>query len=220
MTCAELVLEYVRALIWPITVFSIILLFKKQIFVILGRLRKAGLPGGVSLDFEKGVDEVTQLSEKVESIPRPQEKKGTPSIPLTEANARLIKLGLQPSPSGLDMNYYRNIAKQDPNLALAGLRMEIDVLARNLAYGFNVDFDERDSGNRLIKILYDADAISYDQYDLIKRVFILCNAAIHGTPVAKFDADGVINSAEVLAEQFLDWLSWGFDDNWKPGTKK
>ena len=26
----------------------------------------------------------------------------------------------------------------------------------------------------------------------------------------------VIKAAEVLFEQYLAWLSWGFDDNWKP----
>jgi len=50
------------------------------------------------------------------------------------------------------------IADQDPSVALAGLRIEIDVLARTLAKGFRVPIDDRDSGGRLIRRLYDAGA--------------------------------------------------------------
>jgi len=58
----------------------------------------------------------------------------------------MIHLGLRPSPSGLDMSYYRSLADQDPNVTLAGLRIEIDILARNLAKGFNVSVNDRESG--------------------------------------------------------------------------
>jgi hypothetical protein len=29
----------------------------------------------------------------------------------------------------------------------------------------------------------------------------------------------VIEAASVLANDFLEWLSWGFDDNWVPKAK-
>jgi hypothetical protein len=68
----------------------------------------------------------------------------------------MISLGLKPTSSGLDMSDYREIAESDPTLALAGLRIEIEVLAN------------------------------------------------------------VIGAASVIATDFLDWLRWGFDDNWVP----
>jgi hypothetical protein len=220
MTLAETVLEYVKALAWPITALSIALLFRRQLIGIFGRLRKADLPGGVSLDFEKEVAEVKQLSEEVEPTSRPPEKKDVPAIPLTEANARLLSLGLQPSPSGIDMSYYRSLANQDANLALAGLRIEIDVLARNLAKGFGIEIGERDYGGRLLRKLYENRAITANQLQLTQKVLRLCNAAVHGSPVSKSEADAVIDSAEVLADQYLAWLSWGFDDDWKATTKE
>lgn len=220
MELAKLVLEYVRVLIWPAVVVTICLVFRGQLAALLNRIRHAELPGGVAVDLGQEIREVKALSAKVQEEPAPSDKKRGPAIPLTEANARLIQLGLRPSPSGLDMSYYRNLAEQDPNVALAGLRIEIDVLARNLAKGFNVSIDDRASGARLLRKLYDAGAITSDQMQLSMKVLRVCNAAVHGTPVSREEADEVISSAEVLADQYLAWLGWGFDDGWTPKAER
>ena len=104
--------------------------------MILNRLRKAGLPGGVSIDFQEEILEAKQVSKEVQALPAPADRPKRPTIPQTEANARMIALGLKPTSSGLDMSYYREIAQSDPTLALAGLRIEIETLAKNLAIGF------------------------------------------------------------------------------------
>ena len=220
MEVAELVLEYIRVLIWPAVAVTACIVFRGQLVALLKRIRHAELPGGVALDLEQEIREVKALSEKVKNEPSPQEKKHGPAIPLTEANARMIQLGLQPTPSGLDMAYYRNLAEQDTNVALSGLRIEIDVLARNLAKGFRVLMEDRDSGSRLIRRLYDAGAITSDQMHLTMKVLSVCNAAVHGAPLSRKEADDVIGSAEVLANQYLAWLGWGFDDGWSPRTEQ
>ncbi|MCI0690558.1 hypothetical protein L0337_00960 [candidate division KSB1 bacterium] len=175
------------------------------------------------MDFQEEIQEVRvlsqQVAQQVENPNIPEEKKQRPSIPMTEANARMVSLGLRPSPSGLDMNYYRNLASQDPNLALAGLRIEIDVLARNLAQGFGVDVSDRDSGGRLLHKLRDFGAITHEQLQLALKVMRLCNAAVHGQVVSREQADEVIDIANVLSEKYLNWLSWGFNDEWKPKNK-
>ncbi len=223
MEIAKLVLEYMRVLVWPLVVITGILLFRSQLSAILWRLRKADLPMGVSLDFQQEIQEAKNLSQEVaqqvEPSNLPEEKKLRPSIPMTEANARMIALGLQPSPSGLDMTYYRNLATQDPNIALAGLRIELDVLAKNLARGFKIETTHRDSGTRLLQKLRDFGAITMEQFQLAQKVFRLCNAAIHGQTVSREQADDVIDIANVLRDQYLRWLSWGFDDNWQPIKK-
>jgi hypothetical protein len=221
MEMAKLVLEYIKALVWPAVAIGFGLAFKKQIGELIARVRHAKLPGGIDLDFPEVIAEAKRLSAKVEATPAevPTERKRLPSIPLTEANARMIKLGLRPSPSGLDMGYYRALASQDPNLALAGLRIEIDILARNLAKGFNTQIQERDTGTRLLRKLYDSGAVTAEQMQLGIKVVQLCNAAVHGTPVSREEAESVIDIATVLSEQFLAWLSWGFGDGWTPPQK-
>src|SRR5208337_2110036 len=137
MEIAKLVLEYVKALAWPLTVIALSLSFRSEIKRLLARLRKAALPGGVSVDLGEEVREVRQLSEKVESAPT-EERKKKPGIPLTEANARMMKLGLAPMLSGLDIAYYRSMAQTDPVLALAGLRIDLETMMRNVAIGFKL----------------------------------------------------------------------------------
>jgi hypothetical protein len=214
MEIARLVLEYVEVLVWPIVAITIVLLFRSQLESILWRLRKADFPGGVSLDFQQGIQEAKILSEQVAKHLEQQEQR--PSIPMTEANARLVSLGLQPSPSGLDMGYYRGLASQDPNIALAGLRIEVDILGKNLARGFRINIDPSDTGIRLLQKLRNSGAITTGQLELALKVVQLCNAAIHGETVSREQANAVLDVADILRDQYLSWLSWGFGDHWHP----
>src|SRR5437016_12438736 len=126
MELAKLILEYVKVLAWPTTTIIFVIAFRTPLTAILARLRKAALPGGVSIDFQEEIQKAKELSRQVDAVPVPADRRRTPAIPLTEANARMIGLGLQPVSSGLDMSYYREIAESDPTLALAGLRIELE----------------------------------------------------------------------------------------------
>jgi len=220
MEVAKLVLEYIHELVWPCIVLFAIILFRVQLEAAFARLRKAALPGGVALDFGEAVKEAMTLSAEVESEARKKSaqtgQEAPPRIPITEANARLLQLGLRPSPSGLDMTYYRKLSSQDPNLALAGLRIEVDVLVRNLAEGFGVPVDSQTDGEAMLRCLFESKAITRSQRDLASSIVRLCNAAIHGQKVTALEADAVIEIAKVLADQYISWLSWGFKDGWKP----
>ena len=216
---AELILEYLKVLIWPGVVVFTLLLFKKQLHQVVLKLQKASLPGGISFDFNQEVKEVKQLQERVEISPPPEEAKGLPRIPKTEANERLAELGLQLSPSGLDMNRYREIAQSDPNLALAGLRIDFEVLTRNLARGFNIVVGPRESGLRLLRKLYEENALTGEQLLLAQKIYQLSSSAVHGQEVSQAQANQIIDAAEVLAEQYISWLSWGFNDDWQPSEQ-
>jgi hypothetical protein len=172
------------------------------------------LPGGVSIDLQEEVQEVKQLSEKIQSAPPSEKLRTTPNIPLTEANARMMKLGLAPTLSGLDISYYRARVETDPVLALAGLRIDLETLARNLSIGFKL----QPSGSlyTLLARLKEAGAITPDQMQLGLKIAKVCNQAMHGQLASREEAEDVIDAAEILFRQYLAWLSWGFDDDWKP----
>lgn len=209
----SLILKYVQALAWPVVAMTTILIFRSHLIALLSRIKSADLPGGVSINFEQDLSLAQKLSQTLQP---PKEKADMPSIPLTEANARLLSLDLQPSPSGLDFTYYRNLAQQDPNLALAGLRIELEVIVRNLSIGWRVKTSNNDSVNVLLRKLLDANAIDKNQFELAMQVVKLCNAAVHGTKIFKKDADAVIDIGNILAEQYIAWLSWGYPDGWMP----
>lgn len=217
METANFILGLIRALAWPIAVLAIAFLFRHQINKMIWRINKATLPGGISLDFHEEVQKTKELSKIVKENIMPKDKEAAPKIPLTQANARMISLGLEPTPSGLNMDYYLDLAHENPNLALASLRIEIEILSRNLAKGFGIKVDAEDSVSIILKKLYRSDSITYNQMQLTFRVLNLCNAAIHGTLVTEVEAEAIVDIAKVLADQYLSWLSWGFDGEWNPG---
>ena len=61
MEIMKLILDYLRVIIWPSIVFTAMMLFRNQLKAALSRLRKADLPGGVSLDFSEEVKEARTL---------------------------------------------------------------------------------------------------------------------------------------------------------------
>lgn len=190
------------------------MLSRKQLYDLLNRVKRAQLPGGISIEtFPDKLDEAKALSKRVKDEENiPENKKGIPIIPLTEANNKMINLGLIPSPSGLEFSYYKSIAENDPNLALAGLRIDIELMLRNLAKGFNVNISKKESVVTIMTKLYENSSITTRQYDLLKLIINLCNSAIHGIRVSKSDAYEVIDTAKVLQDDYIRWLSWGFTE--------
>ena len=211
-----IILEYIKVFIWPLTILLILLVFKKQINNLLVRLRKADLPGGISIEtFPDKIDEAKEISEKVveeEKEKQINEPKTVPSIPLNEVNTKMLNLGLTPSPSGLDLNYYRILSEQDPILALAGLRIELESMLKNLAAGFKVTISKNDGAGVIAKKLKEKSAITNNQYKLIQSTLKLSNAAVHGVKVTTNQANEILDLAEILKDQYISWLSWGFEN--------
>jgi hypothetical protein len=214
MEIARLVLDYIEALIWPIFAVVCVFLFRSSIIALFPRLTKAKFPG-VSFDFEGAVEAGKLITKEIEAAgppPEARDRKGV-AIPQTGANARMIELGLQPSPSGLELGYYRSLIEQDPNIAMAGLRMELEILGRNLAKTFNVELsNRRDSATTIYRKLQERGAITARQFELVQTIVKLCNAAIHGQRVTREQAESILDMARVLSDQYLSWLSWGFPD--------
>lgn len=213
MKIAQLLLEYIKALIWPVFALGCLVLFRGSIAALLPRMKHTELPGGVKFDFQEGIEQAQRIKNDILTAPKTPEteRKSAKPIPQTEANARMVALGLQPSPSGLDLGYYRALVKEDPNIGLAGLRMELEILGYNLAKGFKIPLSGRDmSAMSVFRKLVDSGAISGLQFQLLKKVIQLCNAAIHGERVTKEQAESILDTAEILADEYISWLSWGF----------
>lgn len=177
----------------------------------MSRVRRAKFPGG---EFELGeeLSEARRDAESVQKEKKPQIEPVNEVISLNEVNRRMLDLGLDPSPSGMNIKRYKDLAHIDPNLALAGLRMEMEILGRNLAKGFDVDIPESLGASRLFRLLLESGAITRNQFELIDRLVRICTAAIHGTRVQESEALDALEYAQVLADQYIEWLSWGFSD--------
>ncbi len=212
MEIAKLVLQYIETLIWPIIALFSIHLFREPIVNILNRVKKADLPGGISIEaFPEKIERAKALSVEVkQEILSKKEHKEHPTIPITEANARMLNLGLAPSPTGLELSKYRALADQDPVLALAGLRIEVETMLKNLAKGFKVSIKENMGAGSIVRKLHQGGAITSRQADLISEILALANSAVHGQKVSANQAKEILDIAEVLRDDYVRWLSWGF----------
>lgn len=215
MELAKLILEYLKVLAWPITVIGILIGFRKHISQLFNRTKKLELPGGISLEvFEEKIQEAKVLAKKVEQEERTSKDKGKEIKSIktdTEANKRMIELGLKPSPSGLQISYYFDLAETDPRLALAALRMDLELMLKNLAKGFKVAVADRESIGRLNRKLLDNGAISQSQFQLINKMLQIANAAVHGIEINETQANEVFDIMEILIDDYKSWLSWGFE---------
>ena len=209
---AKLLLEYVKVLIWPAVVLFIVCTYRSSIGDIVARLQSADLPGGVKLSLSEKIEEAQKLSTAVASAKVPEDRQGKDPIKTTEANERMTELGLRPSPSGLDMQFYRELADRDPNIALAGLRIDLEIMIKNLAKGWGISVDIYEPISKIVRKLSETDSISQDQTRLLDIVLGVCNQAAHGVSIERDQADKIINIAEILATQYIFWLSWGFED--------
>jgi len=214
MDIFKLILEYIEVLIWPAVALYCLNLFKGQIGAFLARMEKADLPGGISLKaFQEEIKLGKELSIEVREEKSPkQDKPGFSAIPINEANARMLNLGLSPSPSGLELSEYRILAQQDPNLALAGIRMEVEIMLKNLAKGFEISLRDIYSAGIIVKKLSEKGAITQSQTQLISTVIKLCNSAVHGHKVTLSEAEDILDISEILRDDYISWLSWGFPD--------
>lgn len=212
MEIAKLVLEYIKVMVWPSITLLILFIYRSQISEIFRRVKSAKLPGGISIEtFPEQLQKAKELSKEVleERATKKIEMKG-PLIPLTEVNEKMIKLELAPSPSGLDFTYYLPLAEQDPNLAFAGIRLEFEVMLKNLAKGFKVEINDKSSAIMVARKLLEHYAITQNQFQLISEVLKLCNAAIHGEKPSLTDVESILEIISVLKEDYVSWLSWGF----------
>lgn len=209
-------MELLTVIIWPVTIIAIVLLFRQPIIKLLSRVKRANLPGGISVEtFPEKLEEARILSSEIQNEQEQQLQNiaaNRPSIPLTEANSKMINLGLTPSPSGLDLSYYQTLAERDPNLALAGLRIEVETMLKNLAKGYEIEISKLDSANMIVRKLRAKNAITSKQSELASIIIRLCNAAIHGMKVTESQVEEILEIASVLRDQYISWLSWGFGE--------
>ena len=206
-------LEFLNKLLqtvsWPIVTLLIFFFLKKPIIFFIDHINEAELPGGVKLKtIPKEIEKAESIKDQILSEPKKEERKTT-TIENGKFNERMIKLGLEPSPSNLSMDYYYKILDQDPNIALAGLRIDLEILLRNLAKGFKLDINNY-SIVAISDKLVNCNAITKNQYRLIRSILNICNAAVHGQKVTRDQAIKVFEMAPVLINDYIEWLDWGF----------
>lgn len=107
---------------------------------------------------------------------------------LVKAEERAEEAGLLAEPAEAPEYSFQIVAEKDPNLALAGLRIEIENRLVKLAESANID-TRKTSVGRLINTLNKSNLLSFEERSVLADLIILLNAAVHGAKVDERSAD-------------------------------
>lgn len=114
---------------------------------------------------------------------------------LQKAASRADTAGLlaaEPSRSEVSFSF-QSISKRDPNLALAGLRIEIEKRLSKLAEVSGIDQRKPMGIGQLLRALAQREVLTNDERSILADMVNMLNAAVHGAAVDRQSADWAID---------------------------
>lgn len=156
--------------LWPkitidaITVFLLIVALVPWLFPLLKSLE---LPGGWKIEFQE-LEKARKKAEKAGLLSKKNRKKKAPSYS------------------------FESILDKDPNLALAGLRIELEKRLVQIAKLNKLDVN-RASVGQLLRLLNQKQILTPEESSALADMSGLLNAAVHGADVDKRAADWAID---------------------------
>ncbi len=179
VTISALLLALIH-LVWPklgIDYVTIVLLVAAIIPWLAPLFKTLEFPGGWKVEFQ----DLQKTSDKADAIGL-----------LSPVNEK----------EGKDPEYsFMLVADQDPNLALAGLRIELEKKLNTLAISRGHEIRARGIGGILLEVL-NKQLISKEEYSILTDMIGLLNQAAHGAQVDKRSAKWAINVGPRLLKTF------------------
>jgi hypothetical protein len=114
---------------------------------------------------------------------------------------------LSPAPAGSEAQYaFQSVAQRDPNLALAGLRIELEKRLVRLAEMHGVGTAMQGMG-RLLRELARRGILSDDEESVLADLVHLLNAAVHGADVDPRATEWAMDVGPQLIQSFEEKLA-------------
>ena len=129
---------------------------------------------------------------------------------LQQARDKAVKAGLLPplgTTSKAEEYSFELVAERDPNLALAGLRIEIEKRLRQLAISRNLSIQKTASTGNLLNTLSHAQVLNPDERSVLADMLGLLNSAVHGATVDPRAASWAIEVGSPLLKSLDDRIS-------------
>jgi hypothetical protein len=152
-------------IVWPnltIDLITIALLFIAIIPWLGSLFRVIELPGGVKVEYQE-----------LEKVTKSAKKAGLIKTKSTKSSKRV---------SGTKKPSYQNIGLEDPNLALAGLRIEIEKRLVEIAKSYNINTNKAGVG-ALSRTLREQQILTGAEYSVLADMVGTLNLAVHGAKV-------------------------------------
>jgi hypothetical protein len=110
-------------------------------------------------------------------------------------------------PSDLSVTYFESLADDEPSLAIAALRMEIETLAKNLIIACKLPIQTDRSASALIRELTASNVLKNYQSELAMQIIQLSNMVIHGKKISRDSVSKVLKAVAILYLDYQVWLS-------------
>jgi hypothetical protein len=182
---------------WPITIILLSFLFRHSISKILNSIRlKRVKRGDLEVDFEQ---DLSQLKEKADVV----------TIPATMKKSRSSKKMIAASSDRIKVdNELQLISQLNPaaGIALAWSQVEKELMSAIMRLNISPDYPANNSALQNIQLLKAANLINEEMYDILNRLRMLRNAAVH----TMYDPSLTIAEAEdyaTIAEKAVRVLS-------------
>jgi len=172
------ILITIAHLIWPtlsIDAITVFLLFIALLPWVAPLIKSLEFPGGWKVEFQ----DIQSVKQKAEEAGLLEVEKKVPDLERT----------------------YIQISDQDPNLALAGLRIEIEKRLLQIATSHDL-FVERASVSKLLRILGDRGILTKEERIVLSDLIHILNSAVHGANVDRETAEFAIE----MGTRLLDGL--------------
>jgi len=101
-------------------------------------------------------------------------------------------LAVEASPAEDARFTFEAVAAQDPNLALAGLRIEIEKRLQTLAHAYQLDAGRPMGVGQLLRTLTKAEVLTGEERAVLSDMTNMLNAAVHGADVGSDAAQWAI----------------------------
>lgn len=160
-------------------------------------LRKAKFPGA-EFEFKDEIRETEKLVQMSVEQAKESDKTGkTKILPFETFKLSAVK----------------ELLDSDPILALAALRIEIEKKLRLLGDFLGISDRDKFSISNFIEAIKKKELLSFEQTTALRKIFNMCNKAIHGSLISKEEAREIIGLAEELNKTFSIGYSIDFSPN-------
>ncbi|MBI5842686.1 MAG: hypothetical protein HZB19_21555 [Chloroflexi bacterium] len=95
---------------------------------------------------------------------------------------------------------YQQISSEDPNLALAGLRIEIERRLLKIAESHGIDIRSKGGVASIARSLKEADLLSGNEYSALLDIVVLLNSAVHGHTVDAIGANWAFETGNQILQ--------------------
>ena len=207
MSIWEFILRLFDSGIWPAVVLFMLLFYRSDISRLVLAIKQLKLPGGTEVTIGELVEEVEESAAKAQSA-----SESTIDEPIKSEIRKLLDKAqadrISQSIVSFDLEYYKTLALQDPNLALAGLRMGMERVLSDMADRLGISQKPHQvTTARVAKVLASRNELPNELRTLLRELQAISNQAVHGMQITSAEAIRTINAAEPLRTYYLSWLA-------------